>query len=59
MKKKKLTLEELEKRIEALERGRTIFVPQYPYYPTGTQCTCNTSIFQPCPVHGYPNIVTC
>lgn len=61
--KKKITLEELEKRIEALENQRIIYVPQYPQWvpPASNACTCNISATFPCPVHGYPNryIVTC
>lgn len=62
--KKKITLEELLKRVEELEKNRIIVVPQvpqFPPYPIYQQCTCNTSIFMPCPVHGYPQryTVTC
>jgi hypothetical protein len=60
--KKKLTLEELEKRIEALENNRIIYIqPQFPPYSVPSQCTCgkyNTI----CPIHGFLgnlNIVYC
>jgi hypothetical protein len=55
---KKTTLEELEKRIEALEKNRIIYVPQY-IQPSPIQqhvtCTCNT-LGSWCPIHGqkYP-----
>lgn len=52
--KKKITLEELEKRIEALEKNRIVYIPQYPIQqPYQPQCTCNTNIYGVCPVHGY------
>lgn len=59
--KKKITLEELEKRIEALENQRIVYVPQYPMPNYQPVCTCNSNIYGVCPVHGYPQryIVTC
>ena len=54
--KKKITLEELEKRIEALENNRIVYVPQYPiqqpYQPLYSPCTCNILNGGICPVHG-------
>lgn len=59
----KKKIEELEKRIQALENQRIIYVQPYPQWiqPASNACTCNTVITSPCPIHGYPNryIVTC
>ncbi len=62
--KKKITIEELEKRVAELEKNRIVYIQQpnfiQPYTP---QCTCNTpNIYSNwCPLHGYKNgyVVTC